>query len=257
MRWLLVPPLLLALLLAPVAITAWRQSAGAAEHWSRARWGTSGLAPDPAAHPAALIQVYAARAYSWRGAFAVHTWVAMKPEGAGAYARYDVVGWGTGRGQPAVRRDRHVADGYWAGNRPWIVAELRGPAAAAAIPRLEAAIRDYPFNDLYRTWPGPNSNSFVAYLAREVPELAVEMPSNAVGKDFLIGRPLVAAAPSGTGFQISLYGLFGVLLARDEGLEVNVLGLVLGLDPGDLAIKLPGVGRLGLIGDVGPTQKTT
>ena len=33
---------------------------------------------------------------------------------------------------------------------------------------------------------------------------------------------------SGSGFQLSLYGLFGILLAAREGLEVNLLGLSLG-----------------------------
>jgi hypothetical protein len=31
-----------------------------------------------------------------------------------------------------------------------------------------------------------------------------------------------------------------------EGVEFNLLGLVIGVDPLGLAIKLPGVGRLGL-----------
>jgi hypothetical protein len=42
---------------------------------------------------------------------------------------------------------------------------------------------------------------------------------------------LFAAAPSRSGFQVSLYGLFGILLAAREGLEVNLLGLSFGVDP--------------------------
>jgi hypothetical protein len=248
MRWLLGASLLLLLLLAPVAYTAVRQGAGAAEHWSTARWDSAGLAPDPATHHEALVQVYAARAYAWRGAFSVHSWIAMKARDANAYARYEVLGWGVARGLPAVRRNRHAVDGYWAGNQPRVVAELRGAQAEAAIPKLEAAIERYPHGEHYLTWPGPNSNSFIAYLAREVPELELEMPANAVGKDYLVGRTLVAPAPSGSGWQVSLYGLAGLLLARDEGLEINLLGLVIGVDPADLAIKLPGIGRVGLAG---------
>jgi hypothetical protein len=55
-----------------------------------------------------------------------------------------------------------------------------------------------------------------------------------------------AATPSGTGYQMSLLGLLGLSLSRDEGLELNLLGLTLGIDPMDVAIKLPGVGRIGL-----------
>jgi hypothetical protein len=35
-------------------------------------------------------------------------------------------------------------------------------------------------------------------------------------------------------------------LARREGLEVNLLGLTFGIDPLGLALKLPGVGRIGV-----------
>ena len=41
-------------------------------------------------------------------------------------------------------------------------------------------------------------------------------------------------------------GLLGLTLAVDEGLELNLLGLVFGIDPLDLAIKLPGIGRIGM-----------
>ena len=39
-----------------------------------------GVAPTPEEHPEALVQIWAARAYGWRGAFGVHSWVAVKPE---------------------------------------------------------------------------------------------------------------------------------------------------------------------------------
>src|ERR1700738_5175796 len=53
-----------------------------------------------------------------------------------------------------------------------------------------------------RPWPGPNSNTFLAHIARQVPDLAIQLPSNAVGKDFLPGGRVVALAPSGSGFQV-------------------------------------------------------
>jgi len=62
----------------------------------------------------------------------------------------------------------------------------------------------------------------------------------------LPGGALFAAAPSGSGFQVSLYGLAGILLAVDEGLELNILGLSIGIDAAVPALKLPAIGRLGL-----------
>ena len=244
-RWVILG-LLIALVTAPVL---WSVSMGLANpfrHWSEARWDSAGLAPDPATTSEAVVQIYAARAWGWKGIFAVHTWLIMKREGAARYDRYEVVGWGVRHGRPAVRKDMRAIDGYWAGNQPFIVVDRRGPEVERLIDRIEAAIADYPYPDQYRSWPGPNSNTFVAHIARSVPELGVELPPTAIGKDYLANGNLFASTPSGSGYQMSLLGLLGLSVGRDEGLEVNLLGLILGVDPLDVAIKLPAVGRIGL-----------
>ena len=48
-----------------------------------------------------------------------------------------------------------------------------------------------------------------------------------------------------TGCQFSLGGLFDLMVVREEGVELNILGLILGIDPLDPAIKLSLVGRIG------------
>jgi Protein of unknown function (DUF3750) len=216
--------------------------------WRLARRDATGLAPDPVLTPEAVIQVYAARAVSWKGVFSLHSWIAMKPPGAAAYSRYEVLGFGVKRGVPAVRIDRTGPDNYWFGARPAILLEHRGPRCEAMIEKIRAAVASYPYPHCYRAWPGPNSNTFVAYIARRVPELGLSLPAHALGKDFLPQGRLAAAAPSGTGFQFSLCGLAGVMLAREEGIEVNLLGFSFGLDMRAPALKLPLVGRIGLRG---------
>ena len=213
--------------------------------WSEARWDSAGLAPDPSSTPEPVLQVYAARTFGWKGIFAVHTWLAFKPQDATAYERYEVVGWRVWRGGQAVRRGGHAPDGRWAGHRPELLLDVRGAEAGPLIQQVRAAIEAYPYPDRYRTWPGPNSNTFVAAIARAVPDLGLELPPTAIGKDFLPGLGLVAPAPSGTGFQVSLFGLAGFTLALKEGVELNLLGCTLGLDVEDLALKLPGFGRIG------------
>jgi hypothetical protein len=230
-------------LLLPHLWTAGRVSGQ--EHWSRARWDSAGIAPDPASTPEAVVQVYAARAWGWKGVFAVHSWIAMKRAGAVRFARYEVVGWGVGRGAPAVRLNRHAPDGFWAGNAPEVLLDRRGPEVEAMIDRLEAAIEAYPYPDQYRSWPGPNSNSFVAYLGRSVPELGLELPPTAVGKDYLAPADMLSSTPSGTGYQVNVMGVAGLSIGRAEGLELNLLGLTLGIDPLAPALKLPGIGRIG------------
>ena len=212
--------------------------------FASARRDSSGLSPDPTKTPEAVIQVFAARTYGWRGAFAVHTWIVVKREGAPSFNRYEVEGWGVGRGAAAVRIDRRGPDNYWHGSKPELLADRRGAGVETLIDKIETAVASYPYHDRYVTWPGPNSNTFTAHVLRNVPELEVALPNTAIGKDFLPDG-IVASTPSGTGFQFSLLGLLGIAVGRDEGLEVNVLGLSLGIDPLGPAIKLPGIGRIG------------
>jgi hypothetical protein len=125
-----------------------------------------------------------------------------------------------------------------------LIAEKRGPGAAVLIPRIDAAARAYPWAGEYIMWPGPNSNTFTAWVLRAVPELEADLPPTAIGKDYS-GMKIVGSAPSGSGFQLSLFGLLGVTTSGVEGLEVNLLGLTFGINPFDPALKLPLVGRIG------------
>jgi hypothetical protein len=135
-------------------------------------------------------------------------------------------------------------DRQWYGASPFVLAELRGEAAERAIPKLQTAIASYPYQHEYRVWPGPNSNTFTAMVAREVPSLRLDLPATAIGKDYLGPTQFIERAPSGTGYQLSVLGLLGFMAAVDEGLEANFLGLTFGVDFNDASLKVPGFGRL-------------
>jgi hypothetical protein len=235
---------LASLILLPMAVASTAQERDAGVPWYAQRRDSSGQAPDPRRVEDAVVQVYAARAVGWRAIFAVHTWIAIKPRGAERYTRYEVMGWGVGQGAPAVRVDRTGPDNYWFGARPELLVERRGPEAEALVDKIRMAVASYPYADSYVTWPGPNSNTFVAHVGREVPELGLVLPSTAIGKDYLPGGALVATTPSGTGLQLSLFGLAGLTLAKSEGLEINLLGLSLGISAFPPSLKLPGIGSL-------------
>jgi hypothetical protein len=206
---------------------------------------SAGLAPPAETTPEAVVQVYYARALNWRGIFGVHTWIATKPENAAQYTVHQVIGWRLYRGLPAVVSAPGIPDGRWFGNQPTLVSELRGEAAAAAIAKILAAVESYPYADQYRLWPGPNSNTFVAYIGRQVPELKLDLPPTAIGKDYPINGSLLDRTPSGTGYQFSLLGLLGIAMGREEGVEINLLGLNFGVDFYRPALKLPFIGRIG------------
>ena len=238
------PMILLLVFLLPLVIHAVLYYAGErAGSWYDADWSSARLLAPAAADPGARIIVFSGRAGRWKGIFAVHSWIVLKPENARSYTRYDLTGFG---------RPLHVngwaADARWFGNTPEVVADIRGPAAAAAIPKIRAAIAAYPFPNLadYRLWPGPNSNTFVAHVLRAAPELDVALPPEAIGKDFRADGTLFGLTGSGTGVEASLWGLLGLKLGWVEGLEVNLLSLVAGLDIRRPAVKLPGFGRIGI-----------
>jgi hypothetical protein len=218
-----------------------------AQSWRTASRAPAGLAPDPATTPEAVVQVYAARTIGWRGYFGVHTWIAVKPSRADKFTVFELMGYQTRRTGNGVRASQRAADMYWYGNRPTVLADLRGPGVDAVIERIHAAVADYPYASDYSIWPGPNSNTFTAHVLRAVPELAVDLPATAVGKDYL-GSRLFGLTPSHTGAQFSLFGAAGLLAGWEEGIELNIIGLTFGVNPKRFALKLP------MIGNVGPSQ---
>lgn len=237
---------LLALFIVPVAASLLLPDPRAGVPWREASREPSGLSHDPATTHDAVIQVFAAPAVSWRGRFAVHTWIAVKPAGVARYTRYEVVGFGVRGGAPAVRVDRMGPDNFWFGARPRIVLDRRGGADVdALIERVRNAVAGYPYPHDYSAWPGPNSNTFTAFVGRQVPQLGLALPANALGKDFLPGGAIFARAPSGTGYQLSLYGVTGILIAAREGIELNLLGLTLGFSIAPPGLVLPALGRIG------------
>lgn len=233
---------LLLLLIGPLAVLAFGD-VDLERPWYEASQDRVGLAPDPAMVHEAMVQVYGARTVRWRGAFGIHPWIAVKRSGASEWTTFQMVGWRSLRGgDGVVESSTDAPDRRWYGAQPMLLTQRRGPGVDALIDRIEEAVRSYPWSRSYRLWPGPNSNTFVAWIARQVPELDLDLPATAIGKDYLGPTTLLASAPSGTGWQISVLGLVGATLARSEGLELNLLGLSVGIDLDDRRLRLPGVG---------------
>lgn len=224
-----------------------------AQDWRTASREPAGLAPSPSETPEAVIQVYAARTVGWRGYVGVHTWIAAKRTDAKEFNVYEVIGYRLRRTGTSVVVSNRPADGRWFGAMPELLRDVRGKGVDDLITRIEQAVEAYPYADTYRVWPGPNSNTFTAFVLRHVPEVRVDLPPTAIGKDYLGLSPL-NKTPSGTGVQVSVLGVAGVLAGWEEGLELNVLGLTFGVDPKGLALKLPLVGRVGLRGEHVPSR---
>lgn len=204
---------------------------------------SSHIAPLPKNHPEAIIQIYAARAFNWHGLFSSHIWIAIKPHQARKYIVLQIVGWRLYYGLPALAIESDIPDRYWFGQKPHVILDIRGDEAKKLIPQILSAAKSYPYRDTYRLWPGPNSNTFPAYIGRQVPDLKIVIPSDAIGKDFM-GFHFFAVAPSNTGYQFSFFGIFGILIAKIEGIELNLMGFVFGIRFSPFSIELPGIGPI-------------
>jgi hypothetical protein len=131
---------------------------------------------------------------------------------------------------------------------PETIAAADGEAAERMIPKIRAAVEGYKLRSYgdYRAWPGPNSNTFVTAVLAAVPELETALPPTAIGKDFPYDGDVLGLTPSKTGVRITLGGYLGLTIGWIEGIEINLLGAVFGIDLRRPAVKLPGLGRVGL-----------
>ena len=146
---------------------------------------SAGIAPSPAVSNEAVIQVYCARAWGWRVWFAIHTWIAVKRTGEASYTVSDVVGWRGNRGDPVLRIAKDIPDRYWFGEKPQILKEHMGTGVDKLIDDVDKAANAYPWKTSYSVFPGPNSNTFIAWVAKQVPALELDLPFAAIGSGYV------------------------------------------------------------------------
>jgi hypothetical protein len=153
--------------------------------WRTASRESAGIAPDPSVTNEAVVHVYGADAWGWRGWFAIHTWIAAKRTNEAYYTVYDVVGWRSYRNQSVLRIAPDVPDRYWYGEKPRILKEHRGRGVDELIEAIDKAAHAYPWKSTYKAFPGPNSNTFTAWIAKQVPELELDLPFSAIGSGYV------------------------------------------------------------------------
>ena len=153
--------------------------------WRTASRDSANIAPDPLKYQKAVVQVYGADAWGWRGWFAIHTWIAVKKSGKQQYTVHDVVGWRGYRGSPVLSSSPDIPDRHWFGAKPQLLVEHRGEGVDSLINDIENAVASYPWKNEYTAFPGPNSNTFVAWVGKQVPELNLKLPFSAIGSGYI------------------------------------------------------------------------
>lgn len=158
-------------------------------NWRFASRASSGVATHPSDEPRAVVQVYAARAWSWQGIIADHTWIATKQVGAEFYVVHEVVKWDSGVG---AQRDGFYERSITATpDRQWFSAPARllydmRLYDDSLVNRITRLCDLYPHRHVYRAWPGPNSNTFTAHIIKSAAEIHCELPARAIGKNFVL-----------------------------------------------------------------------
>ena len=127
------------------------------EDWRTASRESAKIAPDPSTTNEAVLHVYGANAWGWRGY----------------------------HGQTVLRIAKDVPDRYWYGEKPRILKAHKGTGVDELIVAVNKAAEDYPWKDTYRAFPGPNSNTFTAWIAKQVPKLELTLPFSAIDSGYL------------------------------------------------------------------------
>lgn len=173
----------------------------------------------------------------WYTRFAEHTWVEVADASgreriewnsfADAVIHTDLdAGELTGDRRADERWDEGVA----------VLARWTGERAAEISAHIRQVADRFPDAADYTAWPGPNSNTFVAWLAREA-GFGVALPPNALGKDY---AAWLAAGVSTTGVGLHLdTAVLGVQVGLVEGVELHLLGLTTGVGVWPPCLKLP------------------
>jgi hypothetical protein len=179
------------------------------------------------------------RSMPWYSRFAEHTWVDVKRGDDAHWIRSEVIGAHSGARCETITAREVYADWRWSDEAVRVHRVVVGESArrvAERIAAVTAALDPRYKNGGYEAWPGPNSNTFMRELARELPELAFVFHHNAVGKDFTW---LDAGwSPSQTGVSFNTWPL-GATLALEEGVELHFLQLTFGVRLWPPRLELP------------------
>jgi hypothetical protein len=222
-------------------LLAWLAAAIVAEIYSRrnpAKWTATTDSPDEL-----VVQLRCSTVPDPLRLLVVHYWFAVFDPETGHPHRWEV--WqqagagGTSWGH--VYKDLMDVDADTGGGPTQIRAEWHGPEARALAQALVGS-PVYPDREQYCAWPGPNSNTYVAWVLRRAGVWA-DLEPRGIGKDYL-GPAGVAITAGGTGAQVET-SLLGLKVGVRDGIELHFLYFTLGLDALRPAVKTP-FGRLGL-----------
>ncbi|MFN3241998.1 MAG: DUF3750 domain-containing protein [Planctomycetota bacterium] len=173
----------------------------------------------------------------WYSQFAEHGWYDVYD--GSSWIRIEILGRSTGVRMREIDAEQARSDERFDGREVHVLATYTGEAARAMVPVMIDKAPGFPHANGYEPWPGPNSNTFVEWLSHQVPGLWVEQYGTAVGKDYPInGWVRAGVSTTRTGLELET-PYVGVQVGLQEGVELHLVGLTLGIDLWPPQVKLP------------------
>jgi len=125
------------------------------------------------------------------------------------------------------------------GERVRILSQTNGENNPNLIRDIRIFARSYD-DSVYRSYPGPNSNTFMEKMIREVDGLSAILDHNAIGKEtgFYLGK-----TAGGTGLKVQT-PVLGAAVGLKEGVEVSMVGLTAGVSFWPPSIRIPFLPRI-------------
>jgi hypothetical protein len=187
------------------------------------------------------VQLWSATLPSVLRVIAVHTWFNVFDEKEGRWRRWEV--WQNrdagGESWGHVHRDLMHPERPVGGGPASCESEWTGDEAERLLAVLERS-PEYPERDRYRYWPGPNSNTYAAWVLSQA-GIPYSLNPRAIGKDFLGVHGYGLKREMGKTQLES--PLLGVCVDPLRAVELHVLALTLGIERQPLALITP-LGRL-------------
>lgn len=172
------------------------------------------------------------REMPWYSRFASHSFVEYRETPSSSWRRIEIVNKNSGIVHEEISAEEAGASKRW-GNPIHLVSQSKVDGVKVAR-QMEKIAKSYD-DSLYRPWPGPNSNTFTERIMREVDGVSGVLEHNGVGKDHGIyfGR---TTGRTGLEFHATFMGL---AVGLKEGVEVNLMGLTMGVGIWPPSIKIP------------------
>lgn len=142
----------------------------------------------------AFVRLYGSLWFT-QNSIAIHTWFLYRRGLDDPLTRWEV--FPGSLGEYGVVRKNHLAAVNDFGGGVFVLGERRGTQAESVIDFIENESPGYPCRNTFHLIKGPNCNTYAQWVLEQT-QWDVELPEEAIGKDFPVAEPVKVSFPSKT-----------------------------------------------------------